>query len=87
MINHTLFLQLNGQKKRKGQEYNESVSLTDGFSDNKSIQMNSYKNKVRKMQKKERENRFKKSKKINLNRSSKNAYESPFNKKFMENHR
>ena len=60
MINHTLFLQLNGQKKRKGQEYNESVSLTDGFSDNKSIQMNSYKNKVRKMQKKERENRFKK---------------------------
>lgn len=37
MINHTLFLQLNGQKKRKGQDYNESISLTDGVSDNKSI--------------------------------------------------
>ena len=60
MINHTLFLQLNGQKKRKGQDYNDSMSLTDGFSDTKSIQMNSYKNKVRKKQKKEKENRNKK---------------------------
>ena len=60
MINHTLFLQLNGQKKRKGQEYNDSISLTDGFSDTKSIQMNSYKNKVRKKQKKVKENRNKK---------------------------
>ena len=39
MINHTLFLQLNGQKKRKGQDYNESISLTDGLSDNRSIQI------------------------------------------------
>ena len=60
MINHTLFLQLNGQKKRKGQEYNDTISLTDGLSDTKSIQINSYKNKVRKMQKKERDNRYKK---------------------------
>jgi hypothetical protein len=37
MINHTLFLQLNGQKKRKGQDYNESMSLTDGFSDNQIV--------------------------------------------------
>ena len=59
MINHTLFLQLNGQKKKKGQEYNESVSLTDGLSDNKSIRIYSYKNKVRKIHKKE--NRYKKS--------------------------
>ena len=44
MINHTLFLQLNGQKKRKGQEYNESMSLTDGLSDNKSIQIFHHKN-------------------------------------------
>ena len=36
MINHTLFLQLNGQKKRKGQDYNDSLSLTDGLSENKS---------------------------------------------------
>ena len=36
MINHTLFLQLNGQKKRKGQDYNDSLSLTDGLSDCKS---------------------------------------------------
>ena len=44
LINHTLFLQLNGQKKRKGQEYNESMSLTDGLSDNKSIHMFYHKN-------------------------------------------
>ena len=44
MINHTLFLQLNGQKKRKGQDYNESMSLTDGFSENKSIHMFNHKN-------------------------------------------
>ena len=48
------------KKKRKGQEYNDSISLTDGFSDTKSIQMNSYKNKVRKKQKKVKENRNKK---------------------------
>lgn len=60
MINHTLFLQLNGQKKKKGQEYNDSVSLTDGFSDSKSIQMYSYKNKVRKIKKNERGNQNKK---------------------------
>ena len=64
IINHTLFLQLNGQKKKKGQEYNDSMSLTDGFSDNKSIQLQSYKNKIKKKNKKEKEkdnNRFKKS--------------------------
>ena len=44
MISHTLFLQLNGQKKRKGQDYNETMSLTDGFSDNKSINMFYHKN-------------------------------------------
>ena len=71
MINHTLFLQLNGQKKKKGQEYNDSVSLTDGFSDSKSIQMYSYKNKVRKIKKNERENRNKKSDN-NIISSSKN---------------
>ena len=48
IINHTLFLQLNGQKKKKGQEYNDSVSLTDGYSDNKSIQVQSYRNKIKK---------------------------------------
>ena len=37
MITHTLFLQLNGQKKRKGQDYSESISLTDGLSDSKSM--------------------------------------------------
>ena len=37
MITHTLFLQLNGQKKKKGQDYSESISLTDGFSDTKSF--------------------------------------------------
>ena len=52
MINHTLFLQLNGQKKRKGQEYNESMSLTDGFSENKSIQMFYYKHNNKKTPKK-----------------------------------
>ena len=61
IINHTLFLQLNGQKKKKGQEYNDSVSLTDGYSDNKSIQVQSYRNKIKKIIKKERENRYKKS--------------------------
>ena len=61
MINHTLFLQLNGQKKKKGQDYNDSVSLTDGLSDSKSIQIYSYKNKAKKIHKKERDNRFKKS--------------------------
>ena len=71
MINHTLFLQLNGQKKKKGQEYNDSVSLTDGFSDSKSIQMYSYKNKIRKIKKNERENRNKKSDN-NIISSSKN---------------
>ena len=67
IINHTLFLQLNGQKKKKGQEYNDSMSLTDGFSDNKSFHMQSYKNKIKKMHKKEKEkdnNRFKKSEKL-----------------------
>ena len=44
MINHTLFLQLNGQKKRKGQEYNDSLSLTDGVSENKSINKIYHKN-------------------------------------------
>ena len=53
MINHTLFLQLNGQKKRKGQEYNESMSLTDGFSDSKSIQILHHKNNKKKNNKKE----------------------------------
>ena len=53
MINHTLFLQLNGQKKRKGQEYNESMSLTDGFSDNKSIQILHHKNNNKKGNKKD----------------------------------
>ena len=53
VINHTLFLQLNGQKKRKGQEYNESMSLTDGVSDNKSIQMFYHKNNNKKSNKKE----------------------------------
>jgi hypothetical protein len=43
MINHTLFLQLNGQKKRKGQDYSESISLTDGLSDTKSFQISYYK--------------------------------------------
>ena len=43
MITHTLFLQLNGQKKRKGQEYKESISLTDGLSDSKSIHISYYK--------------------------------------------
>ena len=37
MINHTLFLQLNGQRKRKGQEQSDSMSITDGLSDNKSL--------------------------------------------------
>ena len=37
MITHTLFLQLNGQKKKKGQDYSESISLTDGFSDTRSF--------------------------------------------------
>ena len=54
-------MQLNGQKKKKGQEYNDSVSLTDGYSDNKSIQVQSYRNKIKKIIKKERENRYKKS--------------------------
>ena len=45
MINHTLFLQLNGQKKRKGQDYSESISLTDGLSDTKSFQLSYYKHK------------------------------------------
>ena len=56
MINHTLFLQLNGQKKRKGQYYNESMSLTDGLSENKSIHMFYHRN-----NKKIRENKRKKS--------------------------
>ena len=43
MITHTLFLQLNGQKKKKGQNYSESISLTDGFSDSKSIHIPIYK--------------------------------------------
>ena len=59
MINHTLFLQLNGQKKRKGQDYNESMSLTDGLSENKSIQMFYYKNNNKKNN--FRENKRKKS--------------------------
>ena len=42
MITHALFLQLNGQKKRKGQDYSESISLTDGFSDSRSIPKNYY---------------------------------------------
>ena len=54
MINHTLFLQLNGQKKRKGQDYNESMSLTDGLSENKSIHMFYHRN-----NKKVRENKRK----------------------------
>ena len=37
MITHTLFLQLNGQKKKKGQDYSETISLTDGYSDTKSF--------------------------------------------------
>ena len=53
MINHTLFLQLNGQKKRKGQEYNESMSLTDGLSDSKSVHMFHHKNNNKKINKKE----------------------------------
>ena len=44
MINHTLFLQLNGQKKRKGQDYNESMSLTDGVSESKSNHIFYHKN-------------------------------------------
>ena len=47
MINHTLFLQLNGQKKKRGQEYNESLSLTDGLSENKSINKIYHKNNKR----------------------------------------
>ena len=43
MITHTLFLQLNGQKKRKGQSYSENISLTDGLSDTKTIQISTYK--------------------------------------------
>ena len=61
MINHTLFLQLNGQKRKKGQDYNDSVSLTDGLSDSKNFQIHSNKSKIRKVQRRERENRFKKS--------------------------
>ena len=61
MINHTLFLQLNGQKKKKGQDYADSVSLTDGYSDNKSIQITYNKMKVKKKQKKEKDNHYKKS--------------------------
>ena len=43
MITHALFLQLNGQKKRKGHNYSESISLTDGLSDSKSIHISYYK--------------------------------------------
>ena len=50
MINHTLFLQLNGQKKRKGQDYNECLSLTDGISENQIVYL---KNNNKKNNKKE----------------------------------
>ena len=52
-------LTLNRIGQKKGHVYNDSMS-TDGFSDTKSIKINSHKNKVRKKQKKEKKNRNKK---------------------------
>ena len=63
MITHTLFLQLNGQKKRKGQEISESISLTDALSDTKSMHLSYYRHNKKTSK---RENSRKKSDVINL---------------------